>query len=76
MKHSRITLHNVVHWLGRRGYPTDEAEKLCRRDLRVGLRILNKIKAYDKVEGQVLRGQTLLFAKARCEYVHKGGVVE
>lgn len=55
---SKITFNNVKRWLVQKGFPADEAERLCRSDLRNGLRCLNKMKAYDKKLAQLKSGQT------------------
>ena len=63
MKQEPITFNNVVKWLTERQYPRDEAIRLCKSNLRNGLIILNKIKAYDKMKNKVEQGQQWLFEK-------------
>lgn len=48
MKSSNITFGNVYGWLVALGMPGDEAQRICHGSLWHGVRMVNKMKAWDR----------------------------
>ncbi len=61
MKNTNITFNNVVNWLVALRMPRADAVKACSGSVYNGLRIYNKMKAYDKKQKVGIGKQETLF---------------